>query len=144
MALGSHNPIGFLLGTLLRVVTARATHVRRRMELHRVERLTVLHEAHHQPNSAIVMRTAPYSRHKCGLVPARQLLGGNGNPSNTYNLHTEKQAAGFAKGIRWNRGSLGNPAPRFLKNEAPPDDHPTRIERVEAIPMDPAPNTPNR
>ena len=66
MALGSHNPIGFLLGTSLRLVTARATNLGRRIELHRVERVTVLYEAHHQRNGAIVMCTAPHSRHVTG------------------------------------------------------------------------------
>ena len=71
MALGSHNPIGCLLGASLSWMVACETDVRRRMELHRVERLTVLHEAHHQRNDAVVMRTAPHSRHDYRLIPVR-------------------------------------------------------------------------
>ena len=63
MSVGSHNPIGFLFGTLLRSVTDRATNLRRRMELHRVERFALVQEAHYQRNGAIVMGTAPHSRH---------------------------------------------------------------------------------
>ena len=90
--MGSQNPIGFLLGIVLSWMTARDTNSRRSRELRRVERFTVLDDAHHQRNGALVMRAAPHSRHK--LRP--QSSQATGLPSwQTMPVRTSRDVSGL-------------------------------------------------